>query len=197
MQIRNLTLLTLLAGPLCAQPWDSLAKFGVPLQPAFPGSTEQFGFRDDTRRLTIGFGALVPIKGRLGFEVNSMWRSARMVASQVDDSLLEGVRYQVFDIPMLGRIKLHERGRTQLFTSGGYVLRSIRVMSEVSAPLRTSSERYWRHGGAVGGGVSIRLGWVCLEPEYRFTAIRGGLGLRNPHDLLIGLRVLGYRATGP
>jgi hypothetical protein len=70
-------------------------------------------------------------------------------------------------------------------------------MSEVPAPLRSSSEGYWRQGGAVGAGVSIRLGWVRLEPEYRFTAIRGGFGLRNPHDLLVGLRVLGYRADGP
>jgi hypothetical protein len=186
MRLRNLTLLMLVGLPAGAQPLDFLGKFGAPVQPAFDFQMAP-GIRDDSLRLTIGFGVLVPVKGPVSFEANSMWRSARLQVDRVDGSLLQGVRYQIFDIPMLGRVRLHERGRSQLFASGGYVLRSIRVMNEVTTA-RSSTETYWRSGAAVGGGVSIRLGWARLEPEYRYTHIADNLGLRNPHDLLVGLR---------
>lgn len=173
--------------PVCAQPPQFVAKFGAPVQPAFDMRMPA-GIRDESRRLTMGSGVVVPIKGPVAFESNWMWRSARMQVDRVDGSMLQGVRYQIFDFPMLGRVRLHEHGRMQMFASGGYVLRSIRVMNEV-ATVRSSSERYWRNGAAVGGGVSIRLGWMYLEPEYRYSHFGSGLGLRNPHDLLLGLRL--------
>jgi hypothetical protein len=192
MQLRNLVLLTLPAWPLCAQPWDFLGKFGSPMQPAFDSRLMQPGVRDDTVRRTLGFGVLVPLKGPAAIEVNSMWRSARLDFQRVEDTPLKAIRYQVFDIPMLARITVHERNRAQVFASGGYVLRTMLVTNEVPTAA-TASQRYWYHGGAVGGGISIGFGWVRLEPEYRFTALRGGHFLRNSHDLLIGLRLAGLR----
>lgn len=187
MRIRNFGLLLLLGLPVCGQPVQFVAKFGAPVQPAFDIRMAP-GIRDDSRRLTMGSGVVVPVKGPVAFEFNSMWRSARLQVDRVDGSLLQGVRYQIFDFPMLGRVRLHENGRAQPFVSGGYVLRSIGVRNEV-ATARSSMERYWRNGAAVGGGVSIRLGWMYLEPEYRYSHFGSGMGLRNPHDLLLGLRL--------
>jgi opacity protein-like surface antigen len=141
---------------------------------------------DDSNRMIWGGFVGVKLWGPLSVEFNPMTRRA---GYKVERELgLSEFRMRIWDFPVLARMEGPERAGVKPFVSGGYVRRMVRWSGRVPEGMMASPVSEWLNGGAVGGGVSFKVGRVRIEPEYRYTHIRNWIVSQPAHDVMVGFR---------
>jgi hypothetical protein len=180
--------------------WSQVVSFGVkagvPLTTAY--STTQDGYASATaydRSYIIGPTAEVHLPFHLSFEVDALYRRSGFdVAGSFPNATLTG--YTSFDdrsrvndwqFPVLAKYEL-KFGPLRPFADGGFVYRRV---------TGGSPDNGTTIGAAVGGGVTIKLLFLRLSPEIRYTHwptrpfVNGYNGLvtstANQADLLLGV----------
>lgn len=173
-------LLISLASPI----WGQRVEYGVKVggQVNRPVPSE---LNNDSNRLVWGGFVGVKLWGPVSVEFNPMTRRAGY--RWVHEGNTGELQTRVVDFPVLARIEGPERAGVRPFVSGGYVRRMSRTTSAVSGQ-RAWRDTGWSNGGAVGGGISFKLGRVRIEPEYRYTHMRRWVLSQQAHDVMVGFR---------
>ncbi|MBE7542608.1 MAG: hypothetical protein M9913_14595 [Bryobacteraceae bacterium] len=176
-------LLISLASPI----WGQRVEYGVKLGGQVNRLIKSgLGVSDDSNRLVWGGFVGVKLWGPVSVEFNPMTRRA---GYQVEADLgLSDFRMRIWDFPVLARVEGTERAGVKPFVSGGYVRRTVRWSGRVPEGMMISTVSQWMNGGAVGGGVSFKVGRVRIEPEYRYTHVSSWFDFKQAHDIMVGFR---------
>ncbi|HAX43006.1 MAG TPA: hypothetical protein PLF84_18650 [Bryobacteraceae bacterium] len=140
---------------------------------------------NDSNRLVWGGFVGVKLWGPLSVEFNPMTR--RLGYHWEFDGFANELNVRVWDFPILARVEGPEKAGVKPFVSGGYVRRMVRATGR-AAGVVTPDQTNWRNGGAVGGGVSFKVGRVRIKPEYRYTHASNWLWAPQAHDIMVGFR---------
>jgi len=197
----------LIATFACSIGWGQRVHYGA--LAGFTTSNTYYRTMDESKPYVIGGFGQVRVSRPVFLSVEALYRrqgadSAKAdlplpppAGADVDNFWLSRTRLNVWDLPILVKAYVTPDERPiRLFLNGGYVLRSVRKHS-VSTNMFSqnpttveSDESGIFHGGAIGGGVSLRVAnRLAIEPQYRFTRFTElPLAARDVHDILVGFR---------
>jgi hypothetical protein len=170
----------LLASPVLGQRVEYGAKIGWQVNRPVPSAVS-----DDSARVMAGPLVGVKLWGPVSAEFSLTTRLLGYSLGAGDTKTQMWAR--VLDIPVQARIEGPERSGVKPFISGGYVRRMGRLTGRASG-IAVAGLTEWWNGGAVGGGISFKVGRARIEPEYRYTHIRNWMFPQQAHDLMVGFR---------
>lgn len=197
-------------GVASAQRLDFDLKAGVPL------TNQTRCCNDESRRYIIGGGVEARLWRGFAVEGNFLYRRLGQhsavrynlqeqpgVESPVEVSNDTRARFDVIEVPILGKYYFRHDKKISPFISTGYSFRKIRETNEYAAELRYATGRVenpegkstrWGQldiGAVVGLGLQWRVGRISLVPEFRYTRWGGqpaGPGYKQQVDFLLGIR---------
>jgi len=182
-----------------AQPFAVGVKGGVPLTDFIntvtsPGpDLDSFG--TNTNRYIVGPTAELYLPGGFGVEFDALYRHLNYnVHDEVVDLLSGKTTGNAWEFPLLAKYRLPFPG-IKPFVDGGVSFDTLQGMEQTLSSVlpsgttttTTTHPEELRHntiyGVAVGGGVEIRVAFLHLSPEIRYTRW-AEQHFRDPNDLL-------------
>ncbi len=166
--------------PAYSQIFSLGVKAGVPLTDGLNSqSFSNISATTGTERWIVGPTAEIHLPFRLSFEVDALYRRDNYTTHQPSFSYSQAVSN--WQIPFLGKYELHG-GLLRPFVDAGVTYRNF----SASVPANKA-------GFTIGGGITLKLLFLRLSPEFRYThwgtntsigQIVSGAG--NQADFLVG-----------
>ena len=182
-------------------------------------SYEEFGVlseqevQDDSRRIVLGPSVEIFLPKRVSIDVGFLYRSQSIEnkihvvdlnqdpsdAFRLDFTTTLWTRVKSLEVPVIARYRLSDAMTLQPFIGAGYVhkrfvnpSRSFGGRPENTLPI--DGLRHSSNGVAVDAGVELKLGFLKIQPEFRYTRWSHGLfhsesassdseGCGNRHEL--------------
>ncbi len=155
-------ILFLAAAPAYPQRICFGARAGVPLNDAFKAIQNPTPFNLESKRYTVGPTVEVRLIGGLWVEADALYRT-------VEYSTVSG---RTWEFPLLAKY-VHGGGRVRPFLNGGFSFHRLSGLSQFARTL--SVEERTNTGAVAGGGLELRLPFIKISPEIRYTRWGGNL----------------------
>lgn len=142
--------------PAYSQLFSVGVKAGVPLTDGLNGqSYSSTNVTTSTQRWIVGPTAEIHLPFRLSFEVDALYRRENFTTTQFLTSFAGTVND--WQVPFLGKYELHG-GLLRPFVDAGVTYRNL----SGSVPANNA-------GFTIGGGITAKLLFLRLSPEFRYT----------------------------
>lgn len=181
--MKKLFVLLLLSQAAFGGDWFALGiRGGVPLTDAIKNvSSGDFHLRSATKSFTIGPSAELLLPFGFGIEVDALHKSTdlRMTAQNGVPPNPVAISNSVgsWEFPLLAKFRL-PGDALRPYIAGGVAFRRFGDLVNFATGLdRTTS------GFVLGGGLEIKVGWVRISPEIRYTRWGSGRTAASPDDV--------------
>ncbi|MCC6860540.1 MAG: PorT family protein [Bryobacterales bacterium] len=177
---------------LTAQPISLGVKLGAPLNDAFdtladPGEL----LRSETKRYTIGPTFELHLPFRLSVEVDALYKQANFSSFQqlADSVVTASSSVNSWEVPVLLKYRF-SGGLIRPFVDTGVSFNTLTGVSEIRDFFRVPGirervgdqpvfEDSYRSGFVLGGGIEVRVPFLRISPEIRYTR----WGFKNYRDI--------------
>lgn len=152
-----LPLLLLAALPVCAQRLCVGVRAGLPLSDAFLALENRSASNLESKAYTFGPTVEVYLPHRVSFLVDALYRRAAYSTSTGS----------TFEFPVLARYTFKGSPAAHPFLGGGFSFQHLRGLKQFVTTLDPGSRS--NTGFVLGGGVELRVPFLRISPEIRFT----------------------------
>jgi opacity protein-like surface antigen len=177
-----ITLLVLCSSSLFAQlPLGAGLKVGVPLSDAFDiAANPDRDYFSNNQQYIVGGSLELRLPMSLAVEGNALYTKFNFSSRNLLSTLTSGGTSNSWEFPILVKYRFSGTGPVRPFVGAGPTFRRIQDVLQIGA---ASIEDKTSKGVVVGAGLEVRLLFIRITPEMRFSRW-GGQSFRDATNIL-------------